>query len=94
MSAPDTNVEKQKKDHRTPLTGIWLSMIVAAVLFLGWILWYVMSPDTVEEGGPVMENSQSDNGTTPAVTTDAPATDAPATAPATDAPATGGTSGN
>ena len=99
MSAPDTNVEKQKKNHRAPLTGISLSLIVVAVLFVGWLLWYVMSPDRQEVGGPVMENSQTDAGTAPAVTSDAPATapaaDAPATtAPATEAPAAGGTSGN
>ena len=56
MSAPDTNVEKQKKNHRTPLMGIWLSLIIAAVLFVGWILWYVVSPTPEEAGGPLKES--------------------------------------
>lgn len=55
MSAPDTNLEKQKRNHRGPLSGIWLSLIAVAVLFVGWLLWYAVSPDSDDTGGPVME---------------------------------------
>lgn len=41
MSAPDTNVEKQKKQHRTALIGIRGAMIFAGVLLVGLIVWTV-----------------------------------------------------
>jgi cytoskeletal protein RodZ len=55
MSAPDTNLERQKENHKGPLSGIWLSLIVVAVLFVGWLLWYAVSPDSDDTGGPVTE---------------------------------------
>jgi len=39
MSAPDTNVEKQKEKHKTALMGIRGVMVFAAVLLLGLVLW-------------------------------------------------------
>ncbi|WP_208352444.1 hypothetical protein [Pseudaestuariivita rosea] len=39
MSAPDTNVEKQRENHRPPLIGIALVVVFALVLLtllLGW----------------------------------------------------------
>ena len=55
MSAPDTNVEKQKKNHRTPLMGMWISLAVVGLLFVGGVLWYAVTPPSDETGGPLIE---------------------------------------
>lgn len=39
MSAPDTNVKKQEKQHRGSLWGIWAGLGFVAVLFVVWLLW-------------------------------------------------------
>lgn len=39
MSAPNTNVEKQKKDHKSALFGIRGAMIFAGALLLGLVFW-------------------------------------------------------
>lgn len=37
MSAPQTNIEKQKKRHRGPLIGMALLVVVAVPVFLLWL---------------------------------------------------------
>ena len=39
MSAPETNVKKQERRHKVPLMGMVWSIVWAAVLFVGLILW-------------------------------------------------------
>lgn len=39
MSAPNTDVEKQEKEHKPALLGIKGAIIVAVVLLLGLITW-------------------------------------------------------
>lgn len=39
MSAPETNVEKQGKNHKGSLTGIAVAVIFAGVLFAGFLAW-------------------------------------------------------
>lgn len=39
MSAPDTNVEKEKRRHKPALNAIRLSLIVAAGLLIGFLGW-------------------------------------------------------
>lgn len=39
MSAPDTNVKRQKKRHKIPLWGMIASVAFAVVLLVGLILW-------------------------------------------------------
>jgi len=39
MSAPDTNVEKQKKAHKPALLGIKGAIVIAVVMLLGLIMW-------------------------------------------------------
>ncbi|GAW36605.1 hypothetical protein RA2_03678 [Roseovarius sp. A-2] len=39
MSAPETNVEKQKKQHKPALVGIRGAVVFALVLLLGLIGW-------------------------------------------------------
>lgn len=43
MSAPDTNIETQKENHRPPLLGIKGAMIFGALMLLVVILFSVMN---------------------------------------------------
>ncbi|MBF9044326.1 hypothetical protein HKCCE4037_13365 [Rhodobacterales bacterium HKCCE4037] len=57
MSAPDTNVEKQARNHRPSLIGIALALIiagVAAVFFIGWDA----APDGEQAAPALVEDSQ------------------------------------
>ena len=40
MTAPDTNVEKQARNHRGPLWGIMLCFVFVALLTVGWLVLY------------------------------------------------------
>lgn len=47
LSAPDTNIEKQEKRHKGPLSGMALAAIIAALGFVGvlaWLAWTGMEP--------------------------------------------------
>lgn len=35
MSAPDTNIERQKNRHKTMVWGIWVGLAIAAVAIIG-----------------------------------------------------------
>lgn len=48
MSAPDTNLDKQKRRHAGPLGGIRLSLIVVALLFAGFLAWTFAQSDGPE----------------------------------------------
>lgn len=37
MSAPDTELEKQKSRHRGPLLGLAVCIVAAALMFLGYL---------------------------------------------------------
>ena len=39
MSPPDTDIEKQKKRHKTPLTGMWGVVIFAGILLIALATW-------------------------------------------------------
>jgi hypothetical protein len=71
MSAPQTNVERQKRRHRGPLIGIILGLIVVAVMFFGFI------------GDTVTPETELLDANTPTVTPEAaaPAETAPAATP-------------
>lgn len=45
MSAPDANIEKQKKNHKGPIIGISAALIFVAALFM------IFVGNTVDEGG-------------------------------------------
>ena len=45
MSAPDTNLEKQKKQHKPALTGIRLVVIFAALLLIALVSWMFIQTD-------------------------------------------------
>ncbi len=46
MSAPETNVEKQKKQHKPALMGIRGAVLFALVLLLGLIGWVASNGQT------------------------------------------------
>ena len=46
MSAPETNVEKQKKQHKPALMGIRGAVLFALVLLLGLIGWVASQGQT------------------------------------------------
>lgn len=48
MTAPDTNLNKQKKRHKGPLIGMAVAVTVA-ILFLVWMLSNNLGTDTTEE---------------------------------------------
>ncbi|XDA99474.1 hypothetical protein AB1M95_06060 [Sulfitobacter sp. LCG007] len=97
MSAPDTNIDKQKRRHRPSLIGIWVALAVAAVVVLLMIFDVFgdaeetvnttsdVAPSTIE--GTTATDANATDGTDAATTgtTAAPAggTDAQ-TAPATE----------
>lgn len=54
MSAPKTNLEKQKKRHWGPLTGIVAVLLVVGVLFLAF-LYYTMDADPADPPGAETE---------------------------------------
>jgi hypothetical protein len=39
MSAPDTNLEKQRKRHRGPIVGIVAALVFVAILALAAFVW-------------------------------------------------------
>lgn len=52
MSAPDTNIDTQKRRHRGPLTGLTLALIGVAALFLAWLGWIAMQGQAPREATP------------------------------------------
>lgn len=56
MSAPDTNLKKQKRRHRGPIIGITAVLVVVAVLLL-WMFSRTVSdaPEPAAESGPAEE---------------------------------------
>ncbi|MFG5381256.1 hypothetical protein [Yoonia sp. R2-816] len=52
MSAPETNVETQKKRHRGPLIGILAAVLLVAAVFVAFLAWTADDVDTtVQDGG-------------------------------------------
>ena len=48
MSAPQTNLEKQKRWHRGPLVGMAAVVLIVLGLFAGWLVF--LADDSVEPG--------------------------------------------
>ena len=48
MSAPDTNIEKQKMRHRPALLGMGFAAGFAAALLLGFVVWVFAQSDGPE----------------------------------------------
>ena len=48
MSAPDTNVKKQEKEHKGPLMGMGAAIIWAVVLLAALMAWIVFNGNDPE----------------------------------------------
>lgn len=83
MSAPDTNVERQKRRHIVPLIGIGIAAVFGVVLIVYWIFEEVSAADPVTQD-EVTEAPAT--GIAPEVTQPAPSAD-PGTQPTPLAPA-------
>ncbi len=59
MSAPETNVETQKKRHRGPLIGILAAVLLVAAVFVAFLAWTADDVDTTTQDGGV--SAVSDN---------------------------------
>ena len=55
MSAPNTNIEKQKKRHKGPLGGIWFGLAFVAVLLVVWLGYVFVSADDDEPAAATTE---------------------------------------
>ncbi len=51
MSAPETNVETQKKRHRGPLVGILAAVLLVAAVFVAFLAWTADDVDTTMQDG-------------------------------------------
>ncbi|WP_138934461.1 hypothetical protein [Roseovarius arcticus] len=65
MSAPDTNTEKTKPAHKTPIVGMIAMVVFAIVLLFGLVTWLSFAGNDPEEAGGV-ENGISTEVTEPA----------------------------
>ncbi|QGX99019.1 hypothetical protein EI983_12365 [Roseovarius faecimaris] len=70
MSAPDTNVEKQTKRHKGPLTGMPAAIVLAVVAIVGAIAWinFTGIEDEVDTG--VTTSTEAQGGTSGATATE------------------------
>lgn len=82
MSAPDTNVERQKTKHRASLWGIKGAMIFGALMMIGLVGFNMINAGD----GEAVSNTSGDNAETSVVATDVyePGTNSTATPTATD----------
>ena len=92
MSAPRTDIEKQKIWHRGPLIGMALVVLFGVGLIVIWLMDEAADGQSPGDNVPAPEVSAPSvtEPAQPAPTTTEPVQPAPATAPGTPAPATGG----
>ncbi len=81
MSAPQTNLEKQKRRHKGPLIGM-----AAVVLFGVGLIGYWLIEESAMSENPVGSDTEQDGGTAPTPTT---AEGASESAPVAQPPAAG-----
>ncbi|SEM52552.1 hypothetical protein SAMN04488003_101420 [Loktanella fryxellensis] len=79
MSAPQTNLDKQEKQHRGPLRGMALVVVFALLLLGGFMLWTSSSSDGIE-GADTQTDARTGQSVEAETGEAVPATDAPATA--------------
>ena len=53
MSAPNTNIKKQEREHKVPLSGIAWSIIFAAVLLIGLIVYLTAGGNEPGDDTPI-----------------------------------------
>ncbi len=52
MSAPHTDIEKQKRRHRGPLVGMAIVLAAVAVLFVGYLSFVSLNGTPPKDTGP------------------------------------------
>ncbi|MDU8944642.1 hypothetical protein [Ovoidimarina sediminis] len=57
MSAPNTNIERQKRSHRPALTGIALAALAVTLITIGVVFW--SAPDREDQAAPAATTSGS-----------------------------------
>ena len=60
MSAPQTNVEKQEKDHKPALLGMKASVIFAVVMLIVMIGWLALRGNTPDEAETQIDGRTGD----------------------------------
>lgn len=94
MSAPDTNIKRQEKEHRGPLFGMGFALLWSTVLLIGLVVWVVYagnepgdgvavdgSPAPTEQSVPSDTDPAMNERAAPATADEAPAAGTPATQP-------------
>lgn len=56
MSAPNTNLERQKRNHKGPIGGITLALVAVAILFAIYFIWNFAASDGVEGSDAVIDS--------------------------------------
>ncbi len=86
MSAPDTNVEKQAKNHFGPIIGITAGVIFALIIVIAYVFFIATPEDDTPDNTPTGEAIQTDGNATIRAEDDpnaplieAPESDGPAT---------------
>lgn len=64
MSAPDTNLDKQKKRHAGPLVGITAGLVFAAILLFAYLTFVATPEDDSPDATPTGEAVQTDGNAT------------------------------
>jgi hypothetical protein len=75
VSAPEPDLEKQKRRHGGPLVGISVVLVFVAILFIGWSFWSAQEA-TPPEGSDVQIDGRTGEPTeteTPTAPVEAPA---------------------
>ena len=55
MSAPETNVKTQEKEHRVPLVGMILAVVIAIGLLIGMVIYLSSSGNEPGDDQPIGE---------------------------------------
>ncbi|PRY95551.1 hypothetical protein BCF33_1172 [Hasllibacter halocynthiae] len=55
MSAPDTNVEKQEKKHKSALGGMGVAVLFAVVLLVGLVAFVIINGNDPEGSDAVVD---------------------------------------
>lgn len=65
MSAPDTNLSKQKRRHRFPLVGMAVATAIGVLLILFWVsdLFVAPADDGVDAETPAISTPQTNGDT-------------------------------
>ncbi len=61
MSAPDTNLKKQKRRHKGPLVGMTIAVLLALALLIG-LVFNVIGGDTQTDEVPPSVEAEGETG--------------------------------